>query len=140
MNKNGKRVSSGNSSEEAQALGVLHIVKEYLAQLKSLGLWNRTTVIVMADHGYDAWSNAEQTPLFMVKPAGASHPFEVSDLPLSYESLPEIMVSALRGTLTTLEPYRASSPRYFYSRTEENASVIVFTGGNLTITTYGRIL
>ena len=77
----------------------------------------------MADHGFDLYSKVEQAPLFMVKLAGASHPFEISDLPLSYTSFPEMMVSALRGTLTSLEPYRASSPRYFYRHTEKGAVI-----------------
>ena len=123
MDEQCQRVAAGESSEEKQALGSLAIVSEYLSQLKALGLYDRTAVIVTADHGYGAWSNAEQTPLFMVKPAGASHPFEVSDLPLSFASLPEIMISSLRGTLASLEPYRASSPRYFYYYSEKDAVV-----------------
>ena len=123
MNEQCKRVPAGKSDEETQALGTLNIITEYLSQLKDLGLFDRTTVIVAADHGFGAWSNAEQSPLFLVKPAGSSGPMMVSDLPLSYTSLPEIMVSALRGTLTSLEPYRASSPRYFYLLTEKNADV-----------------
>ena len=123
LTENCKRVAIGKGDEEHQVLGVLSIVKEYMSQLKTLGLYDRTTVIVMADHGYVAHSTAEQTPLFMVKLAGASHPFEVSDMPFSYVSLPEIMTSALRGELTSLEPYRASSPRYFYRLTEKNSDV-----------------
>ncbi len=121
MNEQGESV--GKSSEEAQALGSLAIVSDYLSRMKDLGIYDRATVIVMADHGVGHFSNAEQTPLFMVKPAGASHPFEVSDLPLSYASLPEIMVSALRGELASLEPWRASSPRYFYHLSEKDAVV-----------------
>ena len=123
MNEKCERIESGSGSEEGQALGTLAIVSEYLSQLKALGLYDRTTMIVMADHGVGHFSNVEQTPLLMVKPAGASHPFEVSDVPLSYTSMPEIMVSALRGELTSLEPYRASSPRYFYRHTEKDSVV-----------------
>ena len=123
MNEKCERVDAGESSEESQALGSLAIVAEYLSQLRSLGLYDRTTVIVMADHGVGRYSNVEQTPLFMVKQAGASHPLEVSDLPLSYASLPEIMASALRGKLDSLEPYRTSSPRYFYRHTEKDSVV-----------------
>ena len=123
LTENCKRVALGKSDEERQVLGVLSIVREYLSQLKALGLYDRTTVIVMADHGYVVHSTAEQTPLFMVKFAGASHPFEVSDMPFSYTALPEVMTSALRGELASLELYRASSPRYFYRLTEKNADV-----------------
>ena len=120
--------SSVRTDEARQALGSLNIVAQYVKQLKALGLYDRTAVLVMADHGYGRYSNAEQTPLFLVKEAGASHPLEVSDLPLSFASLPEIMASALRGTLTSLDAYRASSPRYFYRKTEK--------GGVTNITEY----
>ena len=112
--------SAVRTDETKQALGSLNIVTQYIAQLKSLSLYDRTTVFILADHGYGRYSNAEQTPLLLVKTSAAHHPFEVSDLPLSYASLPEIMTSALRGTLTSLDAYRASSPRFFYSKTEED--------------------
>ena len=123
MNEKCQRVSYGESDEETQALGTLAIVSEYLSQLRELGLYDSATVVVMADHGFSAYSSVEQSPLFMVKLAGASHPFETSDLPLSYAAFPEIMVSALRGTLTSLEPFRASSPRYFYLHSEKEGIV-----------------
>ena len=123
MDENCRRIEAGVGSEEGQALGSLAIVSEYLSQLKALGLYDRAAVIVMADHGIGHFSNQEQTPLLMIKPAGASHPFEVSDVPLSYSSMPEIMVSALRGELASLEPFRASSPRYFYRHTEKDSIV-----------------
>ena len=112
--------SEVKTDETRQALGSLNIVTQYMARLKELGVYDNATVIVLADHGYGRWSKVEQTPLLMVKTAGASHPFEVSDLPLSYVSLPDIMVSALRGTLVSLEPWRASSTRYFYRKTEKD--------------------
>ena len=123
MTEDCRRVSYGESDEDRQALGSLAIVREYLDQLRSLGLYDRTAVVVMADHGYSDYSSVEQSPLFMVKPADAAHPFEVSDIPLSYASFPEIMVSALRGTLASLEPFRASSPRYFYLHSEKSGIV-----------------
>ncbi len=123
MNEKCQRVPNKENTEEAQALGSLAIVSEYLSQLRSLDLYDQTTVVVMADHGYGHYSKREQSPLFMVKPAGASHPFETSDLPLSYSSFAEMMVSALQGSLTTLEPYRAASPRYFYYHSEKEAVV-----------------
>ena len=123
MTEDCRLVSHGESDEESQALGSLAIVREYISQLKDLGLYDQATIIIMADHGIGHYSSKEADPLFMAKLSGSSHPFEISDLPLSYASFPEIMVSALRGTLTSLEPYRASSPRYFYYHSEKDAIV-----------------
>ena len=120
LDENSQKVAIGESDEERQCLGVLNIVSEYLDQLSFLGLYDQATVLILADHGYGVYSSVEQSPLFMVKFSGNSHPFDVSDLPLSYASLPEIMTSALKGTLISLEPWRASSPRYFYQHREKN--------------------
>ena len=123
LDANAQQVGFGNTDETQQCLGVLKIVSDYLEQLKALGLYDKATVLVMADHGSYSHSNAGQSPLFMVKFSGASHPFETSELPLSYSSLPEILVSALRGTLTSLEPWKTTGPRYCYMRSENNATV-----------------
>lgn len=120
LNENIQSVPPEECSEEQQAVGVLKIVAEYLSRLKSNGIYDQTTVIIMSDHGYIPHSTVEQSPLFLVKLAGASHPFETSDLPLSYADLPEILVSALRGTLTSMDDWKADSPRYFYRALQKN--------------------
>ena len=123
LDANAQQAGYGNTDETQQCLGVLKIVSDYLEQLKALGLYDRATILVMADHGSYSHSNAGQSPLFMVKLSGVSHPFETSDLPLSFASLPEILVSALQGRLTSLEPWKTSGPRYFYKRSENNATI-----------------
>ena len=121
LDENIQTVPPEECTEEQQAIGVLKIVAEYLSRLKSVGVYDQTTVIVMSDHGYPPHSTVDQSPLFLVKPAGASHPFETSDLPLSYADLPDILVSALRGTLTSMDDWKADSPRYFYRALQNNA-------------------
>ena len=105
---------AGQTDEETQVRGVLRIVSRYLQKLKDLGVYDNTTVFVMADHGFMDYEPGEYLPLFMVKPAGASHAFEISDEPLSYASMAEMIAAALRGELASLEPYRAEGPRYYY--------------------------
>ena len=119
LNENIQRVPSEETSEEQQAIGVLKIVSEYLSQLKALGIYDRTTLIITADHGAREHSKLGQSPVFMVKEAGSSHPFDVSSLPLSFASLPDILTSALRNTLSSMETWKASSPRYFYVKGED---------------------
>lgn len=120
LDENIRRVPSKETSEEQQAVGVLKIVSEYLSGLKALGVYDQTTIIITADHGTGKHSTVGQSPLFLVKTAGSSHPFDVSGLPLSFADLPEILVSALQGTLTSMEEWKASSPRYFYVKDEDN--------------------
>lgn len=106
--------AAGQTDEVRQGRGALNIVAEYLRQMKELGVYDRAAVFVMADHGYREYQPNEQTPLFMAKLPGESHAFAVSDLPLSFASLPEMLTAALKGGLDSLEPYRAEGTRYFY--------------------------
>ena len=54
-----------------------------------MGLYNKTDIFVMADHGNDGYvqPNYEQNPLFMVKKAGEEKSFSVSEIKLSYHDL-----------------------------------------------------
>lgn len=120
MDESGWLSGTGETTEARQAFGSLKIVADYLDKMKALDLYGKATVIVMADHGFSAHSTAEQTPLFMVKLPGESHPFAVSDLPLSYASLPEILTAAVKRELTSLEPWRWTGTRYYYRYYEED--------------------
>ena len=123
LDENLKKVGLGNTSESRQTLGLLNLFSRYMQQLKELGVYDRATIIIMADHGSFRHSVAAQTPIFMIKPAGASHPFEISDMPFSFFSMQDVLISALRGELTTMEPWRSEGPRYFYRRSEETNTV-----------------
>ena len=123
LDENLKKVGHKNTDATRQFLGVLKIVSGYLDRLKELGLYDRATVVIMADHGSYSVSTVGQSPLFMVKLAGVSHPFETSELPLSFSAVPEILISALRGELVSLDPWRSEGPRYFYKRSEESTTV-----------------
>ena len=123
LDENVKKVGRKNTDESRQCLGVIRILSTYLQQLKDLGVYDRATVIIMADHGSYSHSSVAQSPLFMVKLPGESHPFETSDLSLSYTVFPELLISALRGELTSMEPWKSEGPRYFYKRSEENTTV-----------------
>jgi len=105
---------AGQTDEETQVRGALRIVSRYLQKLKDLGVYDNTTVFVMADHGYLEYEMGEYLPLLMIKRAGESHPFEISDEPLSYASIAEMLSDALRGEMDSMEKYRADGPRYYY--------------------------
>ena len=55
-----------------QAKGALYIVEEYINQLKKSGIYDKTTIIIIADHGS---VNLEQNPLFLIKEYGADKEF-----------------------------------------------------------------
>ncbi len=102
--------------EQKQALGSLRIVAEYIRQLKELGLYENTTLFVLADHGDNTYyqPNHEQNPLFMVKVANTHKRFTVSETRLSFRDLPKMMVDSLQNRLNIEAEYVVEGCRYFY--------------------------
>lgn len=100
MNENAQYVGVDAVTREQQATGALHIVKEYVQDLKDLGLYDNSTIIIMADHG-DWESSLEPptfaiSPLFMMKPAGVSDgAVVVSDIPVSHSDFQATVLDAM---------------------------------------------
>jgi len=120
VNRNLEHVPDGTGTEEEQALGTLHIITEYMEQLKKRGIYDRTTVIVMADCGSSEHSDLGHCPLLMIKLPGMDHPFEISDTPLSYASMPEYLAEVLRNGPVLPDQWQQTGIRYFYDQSEEN--------------------
>jgi hypothetical protein len=76
-----------------EGLGCVTVVNEYMNQLKELGVYENTAVVVMADHSYNREYTLGRNPIFMVKNFGETHEFEVSDKQLSYEDLQATFIS-----------------------------------------------
>ena len=72
------------ATEESQALGELKIVKGYIDQLKKKGVYDNSTIIIMADHGYKGLA---QNPIFIVKESDSQHEFSVRSAPVSFDDL-----------------------------------------------------
>jgi len=82
-----------------QALrGDMKIIKTYLQQLKDLGVYDNSTIIITADHGrYTGEMTAPQTCLMLVKEAGAdsTKPIKTSNASVSHENLFATVLNAL---------------------------------------------
>ncbi len=66
----------------------------YFNRLKESGLYDDTTVIIMADHGY---LNYNQNALFMVKNANEKHDLRISQAPMSYEYFDDFLINIFNG-------------------------------------------
>lgn len=135
MNENCQQVSTGSVTSLQQTTGAFKIIKEYIDQMKALGIYKNSTIIITGDHaGPHAWTNdlteykqAMNTAL-LVKPKGADDtPFKTSKAPVSQENfLAEIVKSA---NLKTEHEYGKA-----YSDISEDANItrnhyfITFTG------------
>ena len=96
MNAKAQRVADNSVSYYQQLQGVFHIFREYLTQLKKLGLYDDATIIIMADHAKTT-TLPPKTPAFMLKPKGASGAFTTSLAPLSYEDFRPTLMKAAGG-------------------------------------------
>ena len=105
LNAAAQKVPSGVASEE-QWKGCVIIVKEYLEQMKTLGLYDEATIIITADHGaMNLNGNLESPvwPIMFVKPANAARaPLKTSHAPTSHTDLFPTIIEAAGGEY---EPY-----------------------------------
>ena len=137
LDENADYVGDGNSSLVQQARGSLEIVAEYLDQMKELGVYDSSTIIVTADHGN--WYltediDAPSTPLMLAKPARAegalqagsssadgpaqAAPVAVSEEPVSHYDLQATVVEAMGGDpsaygSTLFDEHDPLEPRYY---------------------------
>lgn len=122
---NAEGFQTGKSDIDAQARGSLKIVADYIQQLKDLGVYENTTIIVTADHGRfdftaswvkgfdpNALGNAGLTndgkdigratcPLWLIKPAQSAEydtvPCQVSTVPTGHEDYAATVIDAIGG-------------------------------------------
>ncbi|MDR1068836.1 MAG: sulfatase-like hydrolase/transferase [Clostridiales Family XIII bacterium] len=95
MNENMERVDRSSAVEQTK--GSFNIVYEYIDQLKALGLYENTTIIITGDHASNnGWKidHPYVTGLF-VKPAGTeSGPLKSSNAPVAPENLRATAIAA----------------------------------------------
>ncbi len=130
MNQNAQRASSGTSRAK-QIVGTFKIVEEYIKQLKELGVYDQTTIIVTADHGdfeHDVETLTKTTsPLLMVKPAqdaqADAEPLMVSQAKTGHMDYPATLVASVGGDAsrwgTTVWEATEAPRRRFYITTDE---------------------
>ena len=111
------------------------MIGQYIADLKELGLYEDTTIIITADHGRtgyfkrleeDTYSQTRQITL-MVKPAGVSdgQPLKYDSRPLSQDNIRATVLKALDidysayGRAIDDVPLDDKTPRYFYLNSSE---------------------
>jgi len=116
--------AEGGTNETEQALGSLYIVQWYIDQLKALGVYDRTTIIVTGDHGY--WLPAQNyiskaaTPIYLIKQANAARtPLTTSAVPTGHVDFCATVLDAMGANASAYgTPTRAVSAgtrtRYYY--------------------------
>ena len=95
-------VDSERSSAVIQGKGALYIVENYIEKMKELGVYDSSTIIIMADHGYDGNEIFTRfNPLLMIKGLNEKHDVIISKEPVSYVDLLGAYQSLLDGKKST---------------------------------------
>lgn len=93
MTRNIERVPNGESSTFYEhSIGALKIALNYLQQMKTQGIYNNATILILSDHGAhendkDTFQEVKPLPLVLVKQPNEHGALKVSENPVSYSNL-----------------------------------------------------
>jgi len=90
--ENAKLVEEATVDETVH--GLIVICREYLSQLKKLGVYDKATIIITADHG--SWYGNDPQPILFVKREGEIHDqMQVNTAPVSLDDFQATVLSIL---------------------------------------------
>ena len=111
--------AQGVTAQE-QMRGCLRLAEDYLEQLRALGVYDRSAVLILADHGTDT----VHRPLLLLKRLGDTGEMAVNDAPVSYADLPATYVALLTGAQAGTElwsiPQGQARTRLYYHESSRN--------------------
>ena len=111
--------AQGVTAQE-QMRGCLCLAEDYLEQLRTLGVYDRSAVLILADHGTDT----VHRPLLLLKRPGDTGEMAVNDAPVSYADLPATYVALLTGAQAGTElwsiPQGQARTRLYYHESSRN--------------------
>lgn len=89
--------SNGKTSLEEQTEGSFHILFDMLDDMKENGVYDKSNIIIIADHG-DLGNAQYATCLY--KPAGSTNAYSVSSAPVSFLDVPATIDSLAGGDVS----------------------------------------
>lgn len=111
--------AQGVTAQE-QMRGCLRLAEDYLEQLRALGVYDRSAVLILADHG----TETVHRPLLLLKRPGDTGEMAVNDAPVSYADLPATYEALLTGAQAGTElwsiPQGQARTRLYYHESSRN--------------------
>lgn len=111
--------AQGVTAQE-QMRGCLRLAEDYLEQLRALGVYDRSAVLILADHG----TETVHRPLLLLKRPGETGEMAVNDAPVSYADLPATYAALLTGAQAGTElwsiPQGQARTRLYYHESSRN--------------------
>lgn len=112
IDENGQQVEVGSVTCYEQALGALRTVLAYLEHMQAAGVYDNSTVIITADHGYCDVNGPIASTALLVKQINEHGAMRFNDAPVSQDNIQDFIVA------DAVEGYQAkprTGPRVFYS-------------------------
>ncbi|MDR1159416.1 MAG: alkaline phosphatase family protein [Syntrophomonadaceae bacterium] len=115
-NENIETISGDETGDRyEQAKAALQIVLNYISRLKKDGVYDKTLMIIMADHGNEHY---RQNPLLMIKDLNSAFDFSVSSIPVSYDNIMPMLEACLNDNISSNNFLNnvslTNDSRYFY--------------------------
>lgn len=95
-----------NSTPTRQTRGEFMMVETYIQQLKDLGVYDNTTIVITADHG-DRHDQVYAQPTVLIKPRNYHGAFSENNAPIQFMQFPATLASEF------LSDYSSYGPGYF---------------------------
>ena len=102
LDKNVEPISNKNGTYEEKLEATMKIIVAYLERLKTYNVYDNSTIVILADHGF--WHNgtSRANPILYIKGTSEKHDHTiVSDKQVSYADLQKAFIELLSGKNST---------------------------------------
>lgn len=106
-NENLEIVVHNSVTEQQQLYGVMTEVMMYIDEMKRLGVYDSSTIVIMGDHGRHEENNPETTPAVLIKLPYESHGLEYNSAPVHFRNFIATIAQ------TVMDDYSAYGPSFY---------------------------
>jgi len=133
--RNVQPATPGVTTLTDQARGSLQIVLDYIEQMKEVGVYDDTLIVITADHGQ---YERRQAPAMLIREPHATGQLQISHLPLSKLDVMPMLVSFVQDQISPMTFFQNTTAdrdtrNFFFLNTE--AAIIMNPGARYSIGT-----